>query len=168
MIDPAVNVLEATFTDDAALTPKTVYRPLYRLAVHANQFPGVLGISSPNVFGDASSIPKCRYLICYDISGRLALVFHRERPNDWVRYEPAEETTGQAERYPSVRHVFVDEADRSRYLQLLDKMSAAVGGMDHPSPSDAFELMTILARAPHPPRLVSVAAPLKSDASAPA
>ncbi len=156
MIDPVVNVLETAFTTEDPITPQTVWRPLYRLAITAKQLPFVVGNDAPNIFGDAFHIKDCQHLVCYSINGALALAFKREGPKNWARYEPSEESTGRTERYHSVRHVFADETDLNRYMELLEKMGGNVAGLGHPNVSDAFELMTILARSPHPPRVLPV------------
>lgn len=152
VVDPASNVVTVRQSDVGS---EGAWRHLERVRVDESA-PFISTNEASHVFGNAETIARSKFLLCYDTTGFLTSVYHREA-NEWIRHAVPEESSGKAERYPSIRFVFENEVDRDNFSVVLQRMSEAVRALDKPSADDAFRLVQIVLRQPHPPRSVHVA-----------
>lgn len=156
VVDPAAQFLEVKLRP-ALDARQSIWRQLYRLNPSFQESPFILTNHTVHLFGSAVRLAACEFVLCYDHTGCLHALWYQEN-SAWEQLELPEELTGNIPRNPSVRFIFADTTDRDRFMRLFGQMIEAVRALDRPSASDAHEAITILGRAPHPPRLVTVGA----------
>lgn len=149
-VDPASNVI--TLRTD----PEDRWTHLHRVEVKLLDFPLMPTNDVAHVFGPYPEQVQCDFFLCYNTDGRLVAVLERISTG-WSRHTVAEELAGRVECLPSVRFVFADEEDRGQFMRTLQKMGEAVRRLEMPTPEDSWQLLTLILRQPHAPRLVPVA-----------
>lgn len=150
LIDPASNVVTLK-----AGSPGQ-WKHLHRVVLLLSDLPMLVHNDVAHAFGPSICQQDCPFLLCYNTDGRLTTVLERSG-STWSRHTVAEELAGRVECLPSVRFVFGTDADRDRFMQLLQKLGESVRQITLPDQQDAWELLTLVLRQPHPPRLVPVA-----------
>ena len=153
-IDPASPSVDACLEENGRRSS----RQFHRVVAVAADLPFTQTVDEAHLFGDRTELTACAYVLVYGHTGRLTKILNRTAAGlDLVDIPP--EYVGTPDLFPSVRHTFLDEAARRRYLHLLGKMQAAVCEGTNPSPRDAAEVTMILAQSPTPARSVLVVIP---------
>lgn len=157
VVDPVSAAIDLSVSEDGpnGEVGKPRFCQLGRVTESLELLPFTPVTGQAHVFGDTSSVATCRFMLTYNAVGRLTHYWCMEE-GVWEPLEVSPELSGAPMRYPSVRMVFSNIADRQRYMQLLATMGAAIRKASTPQVRDVSEMLLILGRAPEPPRLLDV------------
>lgn len=116
-IEPTVTVLEITGGESP---DSQGWVTLQRVPTHTvyTQLSG-LPAGLAHFFGLSSSLAESKFLLAYDVGGRICNVLNRVDAHDWNITDIPIERTGEPVLYPSARLVFKTERARMQFVQYL-------------------------------------------------
>lgn len=121
MIDPASGCLEILIKKAvrslAAQTMPPTRCIFWRLPPRWN-YPFGNHELPPNLFGNATTMRRCRWLLGYDQTGLLRRVYERGH-REWIPHDVAEEITGQISSRPSIRVFCGSSTDCGRLINVI-------------------------------------------------
>lgn len=162
VIEPGVNALEASLiVKDAKNAERTLAAHFQRVPLDettAPLLPLIPTTQQPHVFSLQDSLERSPILLVYDFLGRLSLIYTRGAKNKaWERNDVIAEHAGKTVTQFSVRFCFSSLKDRSRFMELIDRMSGLARTGTTITKTDITEAMTLLSRARVAPALLPIA-----------
>ncbi len=158
VIDPATSGLEVMSCESDGPHDESAghWIQMHRLNLVAAQAPFTVTNEEAHLFGASQVLQDCPMVLCYNGAGILTCIWVQHPGGGWERRELADELTGHVVQLPSIRFIFADERDQHNFLQVLQRMQESARKLELPAQRDGHELITILSRSPHPPRMLYV------------
>lgn len=162
VIEPGVNALEAFLVvTDANGAERTLAATFQRVPLDektAPLLPLVPTTQQPHVFSLHDSLERSPVLLVYDLLGRLSLIYTRgARDSAWERNDVIAEHAGKTVTQFSVRFCFSSLKDRTRFMELINRMSGMVREGTTATKPDMSEALGLLSRARVAPALLPIA-----------
>jgi len=126
VIEPGVAALEVAIVNVKDGVERLFFVPFERVepnSDNAAKLPLVISSSSPHVFSMHKNLDITPFLLIYNVTGTLAMVYTREDDSRcWVRNDAAPEQVGDTITQFSVRLSFNTAKNRNNFLHTLDSL----------------------------------------------
>lgn len=162
VIEPGVNALEASLlVKDAKGVERVLAAHFQRVPLDektAPLLPLVPTTQQPHVFTLHDAIERSPVLLVYDLLGRLSLIYTKGvKDKSWERNDVIAEHAGKSITQFSVRFCFSSLKDRTRFMELVDKMMTQARDGTSIGKRDMAEAVNMLSRARVAPALLPIA-----------